>query len=669
MNVCFLLGAVAGVVLNRYPKTSILSSNFFTLAGSMCGLLLSAHVLGYGEGWALKGPTFIPWVRFDFFLDGFAAFFILVISILALAFSLYSLGYNQEYYDRHVGFLGFGGNLFLLSMVWVISANNALAFLIFWELMTLVSYFLVVYEYEKEESVRAGLIYLIMAHAGTALIMVSFFVLYKLTGSFSFDAFRTAGAGLPAYLKDIIFICCFLGFGTKAGIVPLHIWLPMAHPAAPSNISALMSGVMIKTAIYGMVRVTFDILGIGSLWWGVLVLVVACASAFLGVLYALMEHNLKRLLAYHSVENIGIILIGMGAALVFKATGHPQAAALSLIAGLFHVLNHAIFKGLLFFGSGAVLFSTHTKDIEELGGLVKRMPWTAFFFLIGSIAISAFPPFNGFVSEWLMFQGLLMGFSVSEVWLKVFLPFCAIILVFSSALAASCFVKAFGITFLGQARTASAVRAQEVPLVMRLGMGLLAVLCLFLGVLPQCVLPALSAISSQMLHQEEGLFLGDYSWLNLAPVSGSLSAVSPSTALVAVGAVLAFTVIALRLVFGRAAEHIGETWACGIPVLKPRMEYTATAFSKPFLVIFKSIYKPTEDVQMIASPVPKQPHFSRIKKYEHSVELIFDKYLYKPAVEKTISISRKVQAIQAGSIHLYLMYIFVTLLVLLFTVR
>lgn len=666
LNVCFLLGAVVSLGLSRYPKASSLLSNAFTLMGSLCGLLLSFHILGYGESLAIKGPKLIPWVEFSFFVDGLAAFFVLVVSILSLAFSLYSLGYNQGYYGKSVGFLGFLANLFLLSMVWVLSANNALAFLIFWELMTLVSYFLVVYEYEEEESVRAGLIYLIMAHGGTALITVSFLILYKLTGSFSFDAFRTAGGGLPAYIRDIIFVSSFLGFGTKAGIIPLHIWLPMAHPAAPSNISALMSGVMIKTAIYGMVRIIFDILGVGSLWWGVLILVIACASAFLGVLYALMEHNLKRLLAYHSVENIGIILIGVGAAVVFKATGHTQAAALSLIAGLFHVLNHAVFKGLLFFGSGAVLFSTHSKDIEKLGGLIKKMPWTALFFLIGSISISALPPFNGFVSEWLMFQGLLLGFSLSDASMRVFLPLCAVVLGLSSALAASCFVKAFGITFLGLPRSAHAVKAQEVPLMMRCGMGFLASLCLILGVFPQYILTPLSTVSSSLLHEEAGLALKGYGWLNLTLIKGSLSSISPSVAFILIGAILVFTVIALRLAFGKAIVHIGETWGCGIPLLKPRMEYTATAFSKPFLVIFKSIYKPTEDVEMIASPVPAQPHFSRIKRYEHSIELIFDKYFYEPAAGKIMSLSRRVQSIQAGSLHLYLLYIFATLLVLLF---
>jgi hydrogenase-4 component B len=666
LNACFLLGALVGPGLNRYPRASSLCSNVFTLLGSLCGLWLSLRILGGGETFAIKAPALIPWVEFSFFIDGLAAFFVLVVSILSFAFSLYSLDYNKEYYGRNVGLLGFGANLFLLSMVWVLSANDALAFLIFWELMTLVSYFLVVYEYEKEESVRAGLIYLIMAHVGSAFITVSFLVLYKLTSSFSFDDFRTASAGLPSNLKDIVFVSFFLGFGTKAGIIPLHIWLPRAHPAAPSSISALMSGVMIKTAIYGMARVIFDVLGVGSLWWGVLILVLACASAFLGMLYALMEHDLKRLLAYSSVENVGIILIGLGAAVVFKASGHPQAAVLSLMAGLFHVLNHAIFKGLLFFGSGAVLVSTHSKDIEELGGLIKKMPWTALSFLIGSISISALPPFNGFVSEWLMFQGLLLGFGLPETLLKVFMPVCAVVLVFSSALAGSCFVKAFGITFLGLARSAHATKAQEVPLMMRLGMGLLALLCLILGVFPQLVLSPLSMVSSSLLHGEAGLSLKGYGWLTLTPVKGSLSSISPSLVFVLLTAILVLTVIVLRVAFGKVVERIGETWGCGIPLLKPRMEYTATAFSKPFLIIFSSIYKPTEDVEVIASPVPEQPHFNRIKAYKGSIVHVFDKFIYEPLVEKIMRLSQRVQALQAGSLHLYLLYIFVTLIVLLF---
>ncbi|MFN3467855.1 MAG: proton-conducting transporter membrane subunit, partial [Candidatus Brocadiales bacterium] len=396
-------------------------SSAFTLLAAVCGLFLSFSILSTGICLSIKVLNLIPWVSFSFLLDGLAAFFILIISLLALAVSIYSIGYNREFYKRNVGLLGMGINLFVLSMIGVVSTDNALVFLIFWEMMTLVSYFLVVYEYEKVESVRAGLIYVVMAHAGTAFIVAAFLFLYRWSGSFDFAAFRVSATNLSGGLKDLLFVLFLLGFGMKAGVVPLHIWLPMAHPAAPSSVSALMSGVMIKVAIYGLVRMVMDLLGEGSLWWGVAVLAVASASAVLGVLYALVEHDLKRLLACHSVENIGIILMGVGAGMVFSSMGANEPAGVVLVAGLFHTLNHALFKGLLFLGAGSVVYSTHTKNIEEMGGLIKKMPWTALFFLIGAVSISGLPPFNGFVSEWFTFQGLLMGFGREEGGMKIFL--------------------------------------------------------------------------------------------------------------------------------------------------------------------------------------------------------------------------------------------------------
>ncbi|MEK7241295.1 MAG: proton-conducting transporter membrane subunit, partial [Planctomycetota bacterium] len=367
--------------------------------------------------------------------------------------------------------------------------------------------------------------------------------------------------------KDLLFVLFLLGFGVKAGIVPLHIWLPRAHPAAPSSASALMSGVMIKVAIYGLVRMVIDILGGGSLRWGVAVLVIASASAVLGVLYALVEHDLKRLLAYHSVENIGIILMGVGASMVFSSMGESGPARVALVAGLFHTLNHSIFKGLLFLGAGSVVFGTHIKNIEELGGLIKKMPWTALFFLVGAVSISGLPPFNGFVSEWLTFQGLLMGFGLREESVKIFLPVVAVILGFSSALAASCFVKAFGITFLAMPRSEHAQHAVESPLSMRLGMGILAVLCLLLGVLPQYILGPIGNVASTLIHTEAYVGINGVSsdLFTLAPLKLNLSSFSPQGVFLLLLTLMGGLLLILGIPYKKTV--LGETWGCGIPAL------------------------------------------------------------------------------------------------------
>lgn len=396
--IAYLVGAVLAVIFNKHDRLCSYASFLSASVASLSGVIFSISVL-LGDTFIFSRGGSSP-IIYGFFVDRLSAFFILVISITSFAVSIYSMGYVKEYFGKkNIGYLGFLYNLFILSMIFVVSSNNAIMFLVVWELMSILSYLLVVFEHEKPETRKAGFIYILMTHIGTGFIIISFLILAGSSGSFSFETFRSAA--LPSYLKDIVFLSALVGFGTKAGIVPLHIWLPYAHPAAPSNVSALMSGVMIKTAIYMLIRVIFDFLGASSAWWGILLLFLASASAILGVMYALVEHDLKRLLAFHSVENIGIILIGVGVSMVFMSTGHPDLAAFGLIAGLYHTMNHAIFKSLLFMGAGSLIYSTHTRNIEELGGLMKRMPWTGMFFLIGSISISALPPFNGFVSEWL----------------------------------------------------------------------------------------------------------------------------------------------------------------------------------------------------------------------------------------------------------------------------
>src|ERR1035437_8725342 len=472
------------------------------LAGAVFGGL--AAVLGILQGtpflWSISSG--IPLFTYSFDYDALAGFFNLILAILAGAVSLYSFSYLKEFEGkRNIGFFGFLFLLLLLSLTIVFTAANAFLFLIAWEVMALVAYGLVTFYHEDRETRRAGLLYIVMAHIDSGCLLLGFALLMKVSGSADFASFRAAAAQLSSGQQAAAFVFFFLGFGIKAGIIPFHIWLPAAHPVAPSNISALLSGIVLKAGIYGMARIFLGGLGVLPSWAGLLVLIVGVASAVLGVLYALMEHDLKRLLAYHSIENIGIILIGLGAALVFRVAGHPQLAAVALIAAMFHTLNHAIFKCLLFLGAGSVLHSTGTRNMEEMGGLIRPMPVTAFCFLIGAVAISGLPPLNGFVSEWLTYQSLLAGFGATGGLTRILFPIAGSMLALTGALAAACFVKAFAITFLALPRGAESRNAHEAPRTMLIGMGWLTLACVALGLGVTWFLPIFDAMTEQLLGQ------------------------------------------------------------------------------------------------------------------------------------------------------------------------
>ena len=402
-------------------------------------------------------PLGLPWLGAHFKIDSLSAFFVIVVNLGGAAASLFALGYGQHEQapERVLPFYP----AYLAGMNLVVLADDAFSFLVAWEFMSLTSWALVVAHHYERENLRAGYVYLLMAGFGTFALLLAFGLLAGSNGNYLFESIRAAqpSSGVAA----MVLVLGLVGAGSKAGVVPLHAWLPLAHPAAPSHVSALMSGVMTKVAVYGFVRIAFDLLGPPVWWWSILVLAVGGITAVMGVLYALMQHDLKRLLAYHTVENIGIIFIGLGLALAFKAYGMADAAALALTAGLLHVFNHSVFKSLLFFGAGAVLNATGERDMEHLGGLIHRMPQTAFAFLVGCVAISALPPLNGFVSEWLTFQAILLSPQLSSWGLKFLVPAVGALLALSAALAAACFVKAFGVSFLGRPRTPAAANAIE----------------------------------------------------------------------------------------------------------------------------------------------------------------------------------------------------------------
>jgi len=600
-----------------------------------------------------------------FLFDPLSLFFLCVILIVSLPSAVYSFGYLKgEYSSAKITLAWFLLLIFVLSMAFVVSVSNALVFLVFWEIMSLVSYFLVVFDTKHEKSIQAGMIYIVMTHIGTAFLTAAFIMMYKYAHSFDFCAIKSACQLMPGQTKNIIFLLLLAGFGTKAGIVPLHIWLPYAHPQAPSHISSIMSGVMIKTAIYGLIRFIIFVLGVQSSWWGVLLLVLASITCLVGIIYALMVGDIKRLLAYSSVENIGIILLGVGLAMFFQSVNMPYLAIFSLIAGLYHLINHAIFKGLLFLCAGSVYKATGTRDIEKLGGLIKKMPQTAICFLLGAMAISALPPFNGFVSEWLTLQAFFLGAFNVIGGIKVFLVICAAILALTGGLAAACFVKAFGITFLALPRSNYAKEAKEVPLSMKAGMFFLSFLTIVFGLAAVKIIKILAVVASSATGFDISGMSFSLNNFILRPQAGKNIYFSPP--LLALGLIIlgGAGFVAYKL-FNRAKTVIYKTWDCGYYKLNARNEYTATAFSKPFRIAFSFFLLPYRKTQKIRESFYHVKSFA----YETHTTPVFKKYIYEPLLALVFRTAKSMRKIQMGSIHLYLGYIFVTLVLLIIFMR
>ena len=648
IDICFSLAAVASFLG--------LAAGVWTVAGGVTEKIVL--LLG------------LPDLPFHLRLDPLSGFFLTVIGLLSFFVSVYSIGYVRGFLGkRSVTSLVIFYCLFIAGMFMVVMADDALIFLISWEMMAAASYFLVLFEHEHIENRRAAFLYMVVAHVGAIAILLSFGVMaglatgFKDFSGYTFDAMRATQ--FPVGWATASFLLAFFGFAAKAGVIPLHVWLPEAHPVAPSNVSALMSGVMLKTAIYGIIRVTFDLIKVFPWWWGAMVLALGLISAIMGVLYALMQHDLKRLLAYHSVENIGIILIGIGLAMIFTSFKLPLMAALALIAGLYHTMNHAMFKGLLFMGAGAVLHATNERNMEEMGGLIHHMPWTAALFLVGCIAISGLPPFNGFVSEWLTFQAFLLSPSLPSPLMKLLIPMGAALLALTAALAAACFVKAFGVTFLGHWRGHHTLHIHEADWFMRVGMIMAAALCLCFGILPTLVIDWMDNVPEQLVGTRIGTTAGAFGWMWLTPVAQERASYSgPLVFLVT----LSVIVIAYLLLHVRAGSiKRVPLWDCGFAKVTPRMQYTATAFSMPIRRIFGFLFSIREQVRLN----PQAPHraFPLRMHYYLRVRDRFWYWLYKPIVDISFWISRKAGRLQQGRIQTYLIYSFVTVIVLLIFMR
>ncbi|MHB1483860.1 MAG: proton-conducting transporter transmembrane domain-containing protein [Saccharofermentanales bacterium] len=657
----YLTAALISIFFIKHQKISNITSNVICAAASVSGIVSSLAVLVSDTGKIVFEPVFtsIPLISFKISIDKLSSFFLLALSILVFCVSIYSIGYISHYYGkRNVGLFNFLYSSFILSMIFVMTAGNTIFFFIVWEIMSLISYFLVIFESEKEKTRRAGTLYIIMTHVGTAFILTAFMAVFAFTGTFDISG---STAAVPAIVKNIAFILFLAGFGTKAGVVPVHIWLPHAHPAAPGNISALMSGIMIKTAIYGILRFMIVWLGIENTWWGITILVIGVVSAIIGVSYAFIEKNIKRLLAYSSVENIGIIFIGIGISFIFYAGNNPLVGSLALTAALLHAFFHTLFKGSLFLGAGSVHFATNTKNMNELGGLIKRMPVTAILILGASMSASALIPFNGFISEWLTYQYLFASIRISEPLMNIIVILAIAALAFAGALAAASFIKMFGISFLGNPRRETAANAKEVPATMSAGTGILVILCLFSGLFPMYFIKIADRVVTDLSGHSIISRLGG----NVIPVidkieiSGGI--VSPIAIVAIIAIIAAFSLLLLRIIGGKYIERKYGTWDCGFESLNSRMQFTSTGFSKTLKIIFKVLFRPVREITVKGS---HKYHPDTID-YKVTTQSVFEKYIYDPVLKFSRNFSMRIKYfLQAGSIHLYLLYILLAVLAL-----
>ncbi|HTW36790.1 MAG TPA: hydrogenase 4 subunit B [Rhizomicrobium sp.] len=620
-------------------------------------LLLSAGLLHLLDGSAPAGSTLplgLPWIGARFRVDPLSSFFLVIVNLGAAAASFCGIGHgrHEQAPQRVLPFYP----AFLAGMNLVVLADDAFTFLLSWEFMSLASWGLVMAHHHQPENARAGYVYLLMASFGTFALLLAFGLLAGPNGGYAFETIR---ASHPAPLfAALVLLLVLVGAGSKAGLVPLHVWLPLAHPAAPSHVSALMSGVMTKVAIYAVIRIIFDLLGPPVWWWGIVVLALGGASAVMGVLYALFENDLKRVLAYSTIENIGFIFVGLGLAIAFRADGFEVAAVLALTAALFHVFNHMLLKSLLFFGSGAVLGATGERNMEALGGLIHRMPATALAVLAGCVGISALPPFNAFASEWLTFQAILLSPQLPQWGLKLLVPAVGALLALSVALAAACFVRIFGIAFLGRARTEQARTARETDRFSRVAMLGMAALCLLAGILPGFVIdaigPAVQGVMGSHMPSQSRV-----AWLSIIPIAQSRSSYNGLLVFIFIALSATMAVLAIHTLASRKTRR-APIWDCGYPDANPAIQYTAGSFAQPIRRVFGTLlFRAHEEITM---PLPGDMAPARLSVTLHDV--VWD-VLYAPLAGAVGFAADRLNILQFLTIRRYLSLVFFALVTLL----
>ena len=648
-----LLCGIAALLFRRNHQIA----STFGVAGPVlaCGLGMIPTIRVLSGG--IVDPVHMSWGMplgaFSIGLDGLSALFLLPILGLGALSSIYGLGYLSPYRQhRSLGVAWFQFNLLVASMVMVVLARNALLFLVAWESMSLSSFFLVAFDNEKAEVRKASWVYMIATHIGTGFLLVMFLLLGQSANGLNFVQLH---APTPQ-LAGVCFALAVAGFGTKAGIIPSHVWLPEAHPAAPSHVSAMMSGVMIKTGIYGILRM-LAFLGPVPLWWGWTLIALGLVSGILGVLFALAQHDLKRLLAYHSVENIGIIVMGLGVGVLGLGIGSPTLTFFGFAGGLLHVVNHAMFKGLLFMGAGSVAQGAHTREIEHLGGLLKRMPWTAGTFLVGAVAISGLPPLNGFVSEFLIYIGAFKGASATGGGITVALLAVIAGLALIGGLATACFTKAFGMVFLGEARSENPRHALESSRSMLAPMVVLAIGCFAVGLLGFLVICAMPTVLASLIEP------AGYNGLDLSLIQAEAITASGYLKSIASGALMILVLaglIALLRLWLLSGRKVGETgtWDCGYARPTARMQYTASSFAQPILDFFNVFQSGWKHLKAPQGYFPATASF-KTEALDTSQEKV-----YRPIFEGVEHFLSKLRVMQHGRIQLYVLYIVLTLVLL-----
>ena len=648
--VFWLILGLGGLALQ---KTSFITRIVFPLCAIGSLVLSAAALVGLNEIDTAVLPLGLPDLPFHLRLDALSAFFLLLLGASSIGISLFSAGYFRRMAERELGLLCLEYHIFLASMTLVFLADDAYMFMVAWEAMALSSYFLVTTDHDLPEVRRAGFLYLLIAHVGAIAILMGFGVMQGGHGDYTFDSMRHGH--LSTFWASITFILALFGFGAKAGILPMHAWLPEAHPAAPSPVSALMSGIMLKTAIYGILRVSFDLLGTQIWWWGVIALALGLVTALFGVIFAAVQVDMKRLLAYSSIENIGIILVGIGLTVIFHTSGKDALAALSLTASLYHSINHAFMKGLLFLGTGSILHATGERHLGKLGGLIHKMPNLAWIMLVGTLALAGLPPLNGFVSEWLMLQAFLLSPGLPQAYINMLVPIAAAALVLVAALAGFMMVKFYGVIFLGQPRDARIGIVHDAGLWERIGMLCMVVGCIVLGIFPTFVILHLDFVTETLVHDSLGKSAVQSGWLMLTPIAAERASYSPLILLCIIVTGVALTMLVVKKFYhGRLRR--GAAWDCGYPEQNARMQDTAEGFGQPIRQIFEWFMGV---VRKMPTPFDLHPH------YHAEVHDRLWNIFYVPIKRTNEWIGQQIGKLQHGRIHIYLLYSFITLLALL----
>jgi len=648
--VFWLLLGLGGLALQN---TRLITQIIFPL-GAIGSLILAVAALGgLSEIDTAALPLGLPDLPFHLRLDALSAFFLLLLGASSIGISLFSAGYFRNMAAQELGLLCMEYHIFLASMALVFLADDAYMFMVAWEAMALSSYFLVTTDHEQPEVRRAGFLYLLIAHIGAIAILMGFGVMQGGQGDYTFDTMRHGH--LTTFWASITFFLALFGFGAKAGILPMHAWLPEAHPAAPSPVSAMMSGIMLKTAIYGILRVTFDLLDTQVWWWGVIALTLGLFTALFGVIFAAVQVDMKRLLAYSSIENIGIILVGIGLTIIFHASGKEALAALALTASLYHAINHAFMKSLLFLGTGSILHATGERHLGKLGGLIHKMPNLAWFMLVGTLALAGLPPLNGFVSEWLMLQAFLLSPGLPQPYINMLVPIAAAALVLAAALAGFVMVKFYGVIFLGQPRDAGLAVVHDAGIWERIGMLCMVAGCIALGVFPTFVILHLDFVTEMLVNNSLGTSAVQSGWLLLTPIAAERASYSPLILLLIIVTGVILTMLVVKKFYhGRLRR--GPAWDCGFPEQGARMQDTAEGFGQPIRQIFEWFMGV---VRQVPSPFDLHPHFH--SEVHDRLWNIF----YVPIKRANEMIGHQVGKLQHGRIHIYLLYSFITLLALL----